>query len=128
MKHKTCIVYEHTAELSNHNINMNEVKSEHVKYVNKFSYLTMFSILVVHILSVTVYSTSAISECNFMEFITILVQNMSHNYASSANRGKILFDTHEDHNSNKSMNSLHNMRCLHDKQDSAFHPEVYIVL
>jgi hypothetical protein len=48
----------------------------------------MFSILVVHILSVTVYSTSAILECNFMEFITILVQNMSYNYSSSANKGK----------------------------------------
>lgn len=67
---------------------MNEVKSEHVKYVNKFSYLTMFPMLVVHILSVKVYSTSATSECNFMEFIKILVQNMSHNYSSSANKGQ----------------------------------------
>lgn len=63
-----------------------------------------------------------------MEFITILVQNLSHNYSSSTNTGKILFDTYEDHNSNKTMNSLQDMRCLHDKQDSAFHPEVYIFL
>jgi len=76
LKHKICIVYKHLAELSNPNINMNEVKSEHVKYVNKFSYLTMFSILVVHILSVTVCSTSAILECNFMGFITTPVQNI----------------------------------------------------
>ena len=88
MKHKTFIVYEHLAEFSNTITNMNELTSDHVKYVNQFSYLTMISILVVHILPVTDCNTSVISECNFMEFRTILVQNTSHNYSSSANKGQ----------------------------------------